>query len=71
MLWEEMPMNDFDDCSEEELEALQSLAEDSDFSKIKPEIIQSLVEKYLIEEYEGNYIIPALVWYRWQKFQQK
>jgi hypothetical protein len=60
-------MPDFDDLSAPELEALKSLSEGKSFDLIPPEIVQSLADKNLLEDFQGSYIVPALVWYRLQK----
>jgi hypothetical protein len=59
-------MDDFDDCSEQELAALKLLSEGVPSRTLEPDLIQSLVDKNLLEEYQGEYIFPALVWSRWQ-----
>ena len=63
-------MNDFDDCSEQELKALEALAEGKSFDSIEADVVQSLADKYLIERYKGYYIVPMMVWQRWRQFQE-
>jgi hypothetical protein len=64
-------MNDFDNCSAEELDALDKLSNGEPSSSIPSEIIDSLAQKYLLEDYQGTYIVPALVWDRFKKYLQE
>ena len=64
-------MYDFADCNDQEREALDRMALGTDVPPIAPDILKSLADKNLVEDFEGEYIIPVMVWHSWNKFKEQ
>jgi hypothetical protein len=64
-------MTEFDGCSDSERNALDQLANGMLVETIDPAIVRSLTLKYLLDDYKGSPILPALVWSQWKKFKEE
>lgn len=58
-------------CSDQERDAFNRISAGEDASNFDKQIIDSLIEKGLLSEHEGNIYPPAIVWSQWEQYNKE
>ncbi len=61
-------MSRFGNFNALEREAIDRILEGVRVNTLPSELVDQLIKKHVLEDFEGSYIVPALVWDQWRIF---
>lgn len=61
----------FENCTEEEQSVFAKIADGDSVENHDPKIVQRLLERNLLDYYDGEHItVPAIVWNQWKHYKE-